>query len=415
MGMGDDDMMGVSSPAGPVRPLDPPAYLGVPPPAYSDLSSRRTQQQSQTGITTENQQTAGNTENSTSGERANQPQSNPASRDNTPASTLRSESTARSRPRPSYRPPPSEMSVDSMDTSRSRGAPGSMVYLNFDLESEDGRSTTSRPTTLLRNEAVARIMVNDTVTESGRETEASDTATVSGHHDNNDNTNTANTCSSNDVAETMSGTTEKRESRPQESRARSRRVREGVTRDGSYNNNRSISGSRADNHGNRPDRPSRRGTNNNARTSQERATTPIPDYTLEQPSRGSERRPQQQQQQQPQRLQQLQSTEPPPPYHTIDPNRRPSRDQLEAQVYAQAHALAQVEYMMRQRSHEYEFEEPRWYEFDDHPPPPPPDLMDPYYGAYPWVIIKHSPTVSAIEIFEYYKRTRLLNSLSAMK
>ena len=386
MGLGDDGMMGVSNPAGPVRPLDPPAYLGVPPPAYSDLSSRRTQQQSRTGITTENQQTTGNTENSTSGERANQPQSNPASGDNTPASTLRSESTARSRPRPSYRPPPSEMSVDSMDTSRSLGAPGSMVYLNFDLESEDGRSTTSRPTTLLRNEAVARIMVNDTVTESGRETEASDTATVSGHHDNNDNTNTANTSSSIDVGETRSGSAEESGSRSNESRARSRRVREGVTRDGSTNNNRFTSGSRNDDHGNRPDRPSRRGTNNNARTSQERATTPIPDYTLEQPSRDSGRRlqQQQQQQQQPQQLQQVQSTEPPPPYHTIDPNRRPSRDELEAQVYAQAHALAQVEYMMRQRSREYEFEDPGWYEFDDHPPPPPPpDLMDPYYGAYP--------------------------------
>ena len=384
MGLGDDDMMGVSNPAGPVRPLDPPAYLGVPPPAYSDLSSRRTQQQSQIGATTENQQTTGNTENSTSGERANQPQSNPASGDNTPASTLRSESTARSRPRPSYRPPPSEMSVDSMDTSRSRGTPGSMVYLNFDLESEDGRSTTSRPTTLLRNEAVARIMVNDTVTESDRETEASAAATASGEHDNNDNTNTENTSSSNDVGKTRSGSTEESGSRSNESRARSRRVREGVTRDGSTNTNRSG----ADHHGNRPDRPSRRGTNNNSRNSQERATTPIPDYTLEQPSRGSGRRPQQQQQQPqqqpPQQLQQLQSTEPPPPYHTIDPNRRrPSRDELEAQVYAQAHALAQVEYMMRQRSHEYEFEDPGWYEFDDHPPAPPPDLMDPYYGAYP--------------------------------
>ena len=145
---------------------------------------------------------------------------------------------------------------------------------------------------------------------------------------------------------------------------------EGVTRDGSKN--RSNAESRANN--NRPERPSER--DNNVRSSSARPTAPVPDYTLEQSSRNR-------------RIHQ-DATELPPPYQTLDPNRRPSRDELEAQalaqVHAQAHADARAEYMMRQRSRNRDYD-PGWYPdmhgFDgvqEHPPmmgPGPGPMMGP--------------------------------------
>ena len=381
MGMGDDDMVGIQGPAVPVGPLDAPAYLGVPPPAYSDLSSRRTQQQAAGGSSNE-QSTVEEGNNTSGGERTNEqaPQSNPASDNNTPASTVRSQdSTARSRPRPLHRPPPSEVSVDSMATSTARGA-GSLVYMNFDLESEDGCSTTSRPTTLLRDEAVARIMVSDTINESNTESTELQNQTVGTQ--SNTGSDAQNRRSPESRSRQGQSPSETGSRSSEESRARSRRVREGVTRDGSKN--RSNAESRANN--NRPERPSER---DNVRSSSARPTTPVPDYTLEQSSRNR-------------RIHQ-DATELPPPYQTLDPNRRPSRDELEAQafaqVHAQAHADARAEYMMRQRSRNRDYD-PGWFPdmhgFDgvqEHPPmmgpgPGPmmgPGMVDPYYqvGAFP--------------------------------
>ncbi len=289
---------------------------------FSDLSSRRHQESERGGTANEASNTAAGRSN-----RNAAPVSNPASETNTPVGTLRDlDPNSAIRPRPSSRPPPqSELTV----SGESGGDPSSVVYLNFEHESEDGLSNLSSPRTLLREQAVARVTVEN------RNTTGNNPETTSNAASHNQPQTRNNTNSGTNVArliENLQGSANAREqstTSPEEqrsgaandsaeqTRARVRRNREGITLDNSENSNRPT---RIEN------------------DSERRVTTPAPVYTLEQPSRSRRNR-------------QESAPEPPPPYQTHDPNRRPSRDELEAQSYLRAQAQAQAQFQAQIHAH----------------------------------------------------------------
>ncbi len=360
--------------------------------ACSDLSSRRQQEQQQedggSSIEPENHViTAG-------ARRANQntgPVSNPTTASNSPPSTVRSHDLSSSAiPRPSAnqsRPPPSELTSLSGD---SGAGPSSLVYLNFDHEeSEDGLSSFSNPRTIIREEPVARIRVDNTTRETARvetsevqNSASRDTEGIPGLSENQQQSESQDSSenrprqqeSGSDAPESRSRPQEESgssnaESRSQEqNRGRTRRAREGITRDNSSDNLE-----RQRNNSGGGDRPRRENS------SGRRPTTPAPDYTMGQPpgGRNRSRRGQQQQQEEDPR-----TTELPPPYQTHDPSlpMRILRSQNEAQQ-AYAHAQQQVmeahaQHVMRQRSR-------GWYSPDPRMAP----MMgaNPYFGPAPFI------------------------------